>query len=191
MAEDTSMAEEPPVASTSNARIAERSHIRRGDTVLLQLPSKAIRLVKIPLTAETGVLHLGRYGTFDCVKELVGKSYGVTYEVVPGVQLPKEQEVAAGEEEVAEEQLEEQQKSKRKLKRDAARNKGKDRDNQPNRELSTLRRLEGAVALEEIEVTEATNEKIQLVGAKVCGATFGYVNNADRRLAWLRRWTRR
>ena len=173
MADDTSMAaieaDNAPVASTSNAHIVERSHIRRGDTVLLQLPSKVIRLVKLSPTAGTGVLHLGRYGTFDCIKELVGKPYGVTYEVVPAETPEEAPELAtAGEaEENGNEAEQDAGKSKRKMKRDAAKNKGKDRDNQSNKELSTLRRLEG-VALEEItEVTEATNEKIQLTGAKV------------------------
>ena len=177
MADDISMAtaevDEPPVASTSNAHIVKRSHIRRGDTVLLQLPSKVIRLVKLSPSAGSGILHLGRYGTFDCIKELVGKPYGVTYEVVaperkeiaqdgedPGEDLEQQPDIQEGQEEG-------NGKSKRKLKRDAARNKGKDRDTGSNRQLSTLRRLEG-VALEEIvEVTEATNEKIQLTGAKV------------------------
>ena len=179
MADDISMAtaevDEPPVASTSNAHIVKRSHIRRGDTVLLQLPSKVIRLVKLSPSAGSGILHLGRYGTFDCIKELVGKPYGVTYEVVASERKEEAQDGEDPEEEDSEQRPDNQEgqeeegngKSKRKLKRDAARNKGKDRDTGSNRQLSTLRRLEG-VALEEIvEVTEATNEKIQLTGAKV------------------------
>lgn len=191
MADDLSMADEPPVASTSNAHIVERSHIRRGDTVLLQLPSKVIRLVKISATAESGILHLGRYGTFDCVKELVGKPYGVTYEVAPPARIDGEEDQQQQEdgEKDGETQQEQQQadrdskKSKRKLKRDAAKNKGKDRDFQANKELSTLRRLDN-VALEDIEVTEATNEKIQLSGAKVG------LGRLLQRHAWLTRHAR-
>jgi len=52
--------------------------IEINDTVLLQLPNEDTRSVKIDIKANA---NFGKYGTFP-VKELVGKPYGYTFEIV-------------------------------------------------------------------------------------------------------------
>ncbi|GAA5979467.1 hypothetical protein JCM11641_005404 [Rhodosporidiobolus odoratus] len=66
----------PSTASTSSSR----SLIRTGDNVLLKLPSGIVKPVKIN---STGSVALGKYGSFKA-KELVGKPYGHTYEILEG-----------------------------------------------------------------------------------------------------------
>ena len=194
----------PPSA---RSLLSRRTHIQPGDTILLELPTKLVKVVKLSLDSRN-IVQLGKYGTFDADAELVGKPYGVTYEIVPasgstsrdGESSGETAEGAAGAGAEAGDTAEVDGAnaadgaadgkmsgaSKRKQKREAAKEKtrsakGKGKGvavtNSTSKQLDSLRPLEG-LSLDDIEVTEATNEKILAQGAKVR-------RPIGTRLAWL------
>ena len=179
-------------SASARSLLSRRTHIQPGDTILLELPTKLVKVVKLSLDSRN-ILQLGKYGTFDADAELVGKPYGVTYEIVPAAASTSRNgdgsgataEGAAGADDAAEadgadaaeDAVEGKMSgaSKRKQKREAAEEKtrnakGKGKGvavtNSTSKQLDSLRPLEG-LSLEDIEVTEATNEKILAQGAKV------------------------
>jgi hypothetical protein len=176
---------ETPIASTSATPASslkhdpamlkrKRTHIQMGDTVLLQLPSKNVRVAR--MKDDVGIISLGKYGAFDARTELIGRPYGVTYEIVPlPMQAANEEDpdasptITAEQVEDNNEQMDIDEGFKQEDDETSSKNKpdsnGKQTDPESNQPLCTLRPFEELT--EEIEVTEATNENILATGAKV------------------------
>ncbi|CAE6535660.1 unnamed protein product [Rhizoctonia solani] len=60
--------------------------IRPGDSVILQLPNKELKLVKIPDVEGKGDIKLGKYGAFRS-EQLLGHPFGLSYEIVDKKEL--------------------------------------------------------------------------------------------------------
>lgn len=162
----------PPDSSSASSLNRNRTHVQPGDSVLLQLPSKNIKVVK--LIEGNNIVNLGKYGSFDARTQLFGQPYGLTLEIVAAPstsaspaavqqddRLQQSEDTPAatnGEGQVGKES--ENQKSQ-----SHANGKPK-KDKSQNQALCTLRPYE-ELSLEEVEVDEATNENILATGAKV------------------------
>ncbi|ORY20867.1 Gcd10p family-domain-containing protein [Naematelia encephala] len=82
-----------------NERLLERvTRIRKGDNVLLRLPSDSIKAV---VASTSGLVNLGKFGSFPAEK-LIGLHYDITYEIITDTSLSEG--VPAGDEEEEEEQ---------------------------------------------------------------------------------------
>lgn len=170
-----------PVASTSTlpqtsngntTSASRRTHVQQGDWVMLQLPSKNIKVFK--LSENTSIINLGKYGTFDAKSQLIGRHYGATLEVVPPASTsasPAPPSTSVNSEEHGEQSTANTHKPEGGAEAEAGKNNGKkkgrkDRDRDAPQTLCSLRPYE-EMTLEEIEVTEATNQNILATGAKV------------------------
>lgn len=177
----------PPVASTSSQPISgfssastlnrNRTHVQPGDSVLLQLPSKNIKVVK--LIEGNNIVNLGKYGSFDARTQLFGQPYGLTLEIVapPSTSAspaPAQQDdrLQQSDDTPAASTEEEPSNNKEVNQNNRSKPNGKTKlDKTQNQVLCTLRPYE-ELSLEEIEVDEATNENILATGAKVNQSTY-------------------
>ncbi|WVR08531.1 hypothetical protein IAU60_005586 [Kwoniella sp. DSM 27419] len=71
-------ADDAPLEPLSEVMLRRMTRIREGDTVLLRLPSDAIKSVVIQ---KQGLVHLGKYGSFPAA-QLLGLHYDITYEII-------------------------------------------------------------------------------------------------------------
>lgn len=159
-------------ASTSSSALSlnrQRTHVQLGDSVLLQLPSKNIKVFK--LVEGANIINLGKYGSFDARTQLIGRPYGVTLEIVPptsGSSSPAPNgststSVPVQEGEASTSMAVQDNIGDKEI--DPKRTDKKSKDKYTRQPLCTLRPYEEVI--EEIEVTEATNENILASGAKV------------------------
>lgn len=181
----------PPLNTTSTANNAstvnrQRTHVHHGDSVLLQLPSKNIKVFK--LVEGANIINLGKYGAFDARTELIGRPYGVTLEIVSPASTSNSPAPAATgstsvqedgddastsalQEDIDEENDDDTTTSSKKKTNSNGKQNGKGKqDTRASQPLCTLRPYEETT--EEIEVDEATNENILATGAKVCFVDF-------------------
>lgn len=167
-----------------------RSHIQLDHYVMFQLPSKNIKLLR--LTPDMQVINLGKCGSFPA-PELIGKPYGVTFEVVPPVLKDEDgnvMEVDAVDNDDGGRKRKSQQQQQQTSKEHRKKQKGKasaaaagskvpppltdpagygedwsTATSEQQTPLSTLKQLQG-LALEAIEDPGSTNENILATGAK-------------------------
>ncbi|WWC92299.1 uncharacterized protein L201_007253 [Kwoniella dendrophila CBS 6074] len=71
---------EEPKEPLSEVILRRLTRISDGDTVMLKLPSDAIKVVTIQ---KDGLIQLGKYGSFPA-SQLIGLHYDITYEIIGG-----------------------------------------------------------------------------------------------------------
>ncbi|WVF68178.1 hypothetical protein IAT40_002943 [Kwoniella sp. CBS 6097] len=69
-----------PKEPMSEVMLRRLTRIKEGDSVLLRLPSDAIKSVT---AHKDGLIHLGKYGSFPS-SQLLGLHYDITYEIIAG-----------------------------------------------------------------------------------------------------------
>ena len=177
----TSALPPPPLEISPATLNRSRTHVQLGDSVLLQLPSKNIKVVK--LTEGNNIVNLGKYGSFDARTQLFGRPYGLTLEIVAppsavsspanlqhgdGTGNTTDSTTIAAKSEQDSEMPDSQPDTTETM-------NGKQKDNKKKTDkpapatpqaLCTLRPYE-ELMVDEIEVDEATNENIAATGAKV------------------------
>jgi len=145
-----------------------RTHIHLNDHVMFELPSKAIKLIR--LTPDTTVVNLGKFGSFPA-GELIGQPYGVTFEVI--VPIVKDEQGNTVELDIVDEGKRNGKWKNRQPKGKAAAtptigNGTAEEDSTApanSRPLCSIKQLKG-LGVEEIEGPGSTNENILATGAK-------------------------
>ncbi|WRT70709.1 uncharacterized protein IL334_007707 [Kwoniella shivajii] len=72
--------DEEPKEPLSEVMLRRLTRIKEGDTVMLRLPSDAIKVITIE---KNGLIQIGKYGSFPST-QLLGLHYDITYEIISG-----------------------------------------------------------------------------------------------------------
>ncbi|WVW80830.1 hypothetical protein I302_102819 [Kwoniella bestiolae CBS 10118] len=72
--------DDEPLEPLSEVILRRLTRIKEGDTVMLRLPSDAIKVITVE---KNGLIQLGKYGAFPS-SQLLGLHYDITYEIIGG-----------------------------------------------------------------------------------------------------------
>ncbi|OCF78658.1 tRNA (adenine-N(1)-)-methyltransferase non-catalytic subunit TRM6 [Kwoniella mangroviensis CBS 8886] len=72
--------DDEPKEPLSEVILRRLTRIKEGDTVMLKLPSDAIKVITVE---KNGLIQLGKYGAFPS-SQLLGMHYDITYEIIGG-----------------------------------------------------------------------------------------------------------